>query len=236
MYLPYLYDLILVLAVLLLVRRGWRSGLLASLLRLLGWVVALALVLKFSLSVATWLFDNYMASYVSSVVAKAIPADLISDLQSGVLAAQDAIVALQEVIDSLSGFLGAQTVDFSGAESILALVQEKGLDLADTITQTILRPVVVPLVRALISLVVFVLSLGLFNALARWSARHHRRQGHGMAGGVNGVLGALAGLIEAIALAYLYALILSALAGVLQQDFLNPAVYDKTLLVSLLVK
>ncbi len=232
----YLYDFLFLLIFALCCWRGWRSGLLASLLRILGWVAAAFLAARYAEYLANWLFGNFLDERVTAMVAAAIPAELIAQIESGALAAQDALGALQEVLNSLSGFLGSQTVDLGGTESILALVQEKGHDLADTITQTILRPVLVSLLRAVVSAVIFLVCLWLFKLLARWSARHHRRHGKGLGGGVNSILGALAGLVEALALAYLYALILSALAGVVNQAFLNPEVFESTWLVSLLVK
>lgn len=231
---PYLYDIILVLIFVLLIRRGWRTGFLASLLRLLGWVLALFLILKYSLSLADWTFSHILEQRIILTVAAAIPEDLIRAMNSGALATQEALEALQEVLNSLSGFLGQQTVNTAGVQEILALMQQSGMTLAQSITQTLLRPVIVPLLQALFSLVIFAVSLWLFKALARFSARHHTRRG--LVGRTNSLLGAGIGLLESIAVAYLYVFILSALADGLALSFLNPAIYDKTLLVSLILK
>lgn len=231
---PYLYDIILVLIFVLLIRRGWRTGFLASLLRLLGWVLALFLILKYSLHLADWTFSQILEQRIIMTVAAAIPEDLISAMNSGALATQDALAALQEVLNSLSGFLGQQTVNTAGVQNILDLMQQNGMTLAQSITQTLLRPVVIPLLQALYSLVILTVSLWLFKALARFSARHHTRRG--LMGRTNSLLGAGIGLLESIAVAYLYIFILSALADGLALSFLNPSVYDKTLLVSLILK
>ncbi len=234
MFWPYLYDIILVLIFVLLIRRGWRTGFLASLLRLLGWVLALFLILKYSLSLADWTFSQILEQRIIMTVAAVIPEDLITAMNSGALATQDALAALQEVLNSLSGFLGQQTVNTAGVETVLALMQQSGMSLAQSITQTLLRPVIVPLLQALYSLVIFAVSLWLFKALARFSARHHTRRG--LVGRSNSLLGAGIGLLESIAVVYLYVFILSALSDGLTLSFLNPSIYNKTLLVSLILK
>lgn len=234
MFWPYLYDIILVLIFVLLIRRGWRTGFLASLLRLLGWVLALFLILKYSLSLADWTFSQILEQRIIMTVAAVIPEDLITAMNSGALATQDALAALQEVLNSLSGFLGQQTVNTAGVETVLALMQQSGMTLAQSITQTLLRPVIVPLLQALYSLVIFAVSLWLFKALARFSARHHTRRG--LVGRSNSLLGAGIGLLESIAVVYLYVFILSALSDGLTLSFLNPSIYNKTLLVSLILK
>lgn len=234
MFWPYLYDIILVLIFVLLIRRGWRTGFLASLLRLLGWVLALFLILKYSLSLADWTFSQILEQRIIMTVAAVIPDELITAMNSGALATQDALAALQEVLNSLSGFLGQQTVNTAGVETVLALMQQSGMTLAQSITQTLLRPVIVPLLQALYSLVIFAVSLWLFKALARFSARHHTRRG--LVGRSNSLLGAGIGLLESIAVVYLYVFILSALSDGLTLSFLNPSIYNKTLLVSLILK
>lgn len=233
---PYIYDIVFVLIFALLMLRGWRTGFLSSLLRLIGWVLALFLILRYSLPLATWSFDNILQERIILTVAAAIPQELIDAMHSGAMATQDALIALQQVLNTLSGFLGHQTVSTGNIQTILDFMQNDGMTLAQSITETILQPVIVPLLQALFSLILFILCVSLFKALARWSARHHT--GYSLFGKANSALGCAVGFLEAAAVAYVYAFILSSAAHGLggRLEFLNPEVYDKTILVSLLLK
>lgn len=234
---PYIYDIILVLIVGILVWSGWRAGFLATLLQLLGWVAALFLVLRYSQTLAAWTFDNVLQERIIAIVAAAIPQELIDTMHSGALATQDALLALQQVLDALSGFLGQQTVDTNSLQSIIGFMENDGMSLAQSITETILQPVIVPLLQALFSLILFILCVSLFRSLSRAAARRNRNS-YGLLGGANRLLGGAVGLVEGIIVAFLYAFVLSALAHGLgsRLDWLNPDVFGETVLVKLLAK
>lgn len=229
-----IYDLIFVLIFVFLVARGWRTGLFASLLRLLGWVLALFLVLKFSQGLADWIYINLLHEPILNAVNAAIPQELINAMNSGTMAAQDALTALQEVLNDLSGFLGSRSLDIGSAEAILVLMEQDGMSLAQSLTETVLRPVITPLLQAGVSLLIFLVCVGLFRSLARLSARINRHRG--LVGTANSLLGAAVGLAESAAVAFLYAYMLSFLAKGLALSWLNPALLAQTKLVQLLIK
>ncbi len=225
----WIYDLIFVLIFVLLIRRGWRQGLMATLLRLLGWVVAAFIIVGWAEPWAGTVYDTVLEAPVTAAVSAAIPADAINAMNS----TADAVESLQGVLDNLSGILGGRVIDDSAANTIVELLRQDGTSLAQAITETVLEPVLLGLLQVAISLVVLTVCLMVFRFLARLSGRNARSRG--VLGKVNKLLGAALGAVESLAVAYVYAFLLSGLANVLTVDWLTSAIVANTKLVSLLL-
>lgn len=225
----WIYDLIFVLIFLLIVSRGWRQGVMATLLRLLGWVAAAFIIVGWADQWADQIYTSILKDHVVAAVSAAIPADAVAAMNS----TADAVESLQQVLDNLSGILGGRIIDDSAAAAILATLRQDGLTLAQAITDTVLAPVLLSVLELVISLAVLVVCLGVFRFLARASARGSR--GRGILGKVNKLLGGALGVAESLAVSYVYAFLLSALASALTVEWLSPAVVNGTVLVSRLL-
>lgn len=228
---PYVYDLIFILLIVLMVRRGWRTGFLASLLRLAGWVVAVLLIVSCSEKMATWVFENLLHDKIVDLVTAAIPPDVLAAANEGAAT----LSSIQSILDGLGGILGNVSINTEAMQTIVDIMRTDGKTLAQAITDNILRPVVIPAVQVAVSVLLFLVCVTVFKALARMTARHHRRRGRG---GLNGTLGAVVGFLEGFAAAYIYSFVLSLLAdfGGEHLNFINPAIFNSTILVHLLVK
>ena len=230
----YLYDIILALIMVCLTLRGKRTGLFASLIRLLGWVLALFLIVKFSEQLAAWIFTNLLRDRVIDAVSAALPQEILRSMNAGAVSAQEALESIQTVLDNLGGILGAQTVDLAATEEILQLMQTDGATLAQLITDTVLQPVLVPLVQALLSVLIFLVCVWIFKLIAAGFARHNEKTGTG----INSILGAVVGFGEGLLISFLYAYVLKVLTNAVGNSLpcLSPAIWQHTLLVHLLVK
>lgn len=225
----WIYDLILVLIFVFLIHRGWRHGVMATLLRLLGWVAAAFVIIGWAGEWAGNVYASVVEKPVTAAVAAAIPADAVNAMNS----TADAVESLQRVLDELSGILGGREIDASSAEAIVSMLRQDGASLADAITQTVLEPVLLGILQAVISLGILIVCLFVFRSLSRLSA--HGSRGRTVLGKVNKLLGGALGAAEGLAVAYVYAFVLSALAGALAVDWLTPAIVNGTALVSLLL-
>ena len=222
----WIYDLIFVLIFVLLIHRGWRQGVMATLLRLLGWVAAAFVIIGWAGPWADAVYDAVLEKPVTAAVSAAIPAEAVNAMNS----TADAVESLQQVLDNLSGILGGRVIDDSAATAIVDMLRQDGTSLAQAITETVLEPVLLGLLEVVISLAILVVCLAVFRFLARLSGRNAR--GHGVLGKVNKLLGGALGVVEAVAVAYVYAYVLTALAGVVTVDWLSPSIVNGTALVS----
>ena len=221
------YDLIFVFIIVLMIRRGWRHGVLATLLRLLGWVAAAFVIMNWAGPWAERLYQTTVKPIVLNAVASAIPADALTAMNS----TADAVESLQAVLGSLAGILGGWEIDASAATTIIAMLRTDGASLAEAITETVLKPVLLGIIQAALSLVILIVCLAVFRILARISGGG-RRGGRGVLGKVNRFLGAVLGAAEGLAVAYVYAFLLAALAGVVNTNWLTPALVNSTSIVS----
>lgn len=225
----WIYDLILVLIFVFLILRGWRQGVMATLLRLLGWVMAAFVIIGWAGEWSGRVYESVVEKPVTAAVSAAIPADAVNAMNS----TADAVESLQGVLDELSGILGGREIDASSADAIVAMLRQDGASLAEAITQTVLEPVLLGVLQAVISLGILVVCLFVFRFLSRLSA--HGSRGRGILGKVNKILGGVLGAVESVAVAYVYAFLLSALASALTVDWLTPSIVNSTALVSLLL-
>ena len=225
----WIYDLIFVLIFVFLILRGWRQGVMATLLRLLGWVVAVFVIIGWAEPWAESVYDSVLEKPVMAAVSAAIPADAVSAMNN----TADAVESLQGVLDELSGILGGREIDASSADAIVVMLRQDGASLAEALTRTVLEPVLLGVLQAVISLVILIVCLFVFRILSRLSA--HGSRGRGILGKVNKILGGVLGAVESVAVAYVYAFLLSALASALTVEWLTAAILEGTALVSLLL-
>lgn len=220
------YDIILVIIFLALIGRGWRQGVMATLLRLLGWAVAAVIIVTFTEGWAQSIYHTAVEPRAIRAVASAIPEETTAAMNSGA----DAVQSIQQVLDSLSGVLGGQVVDSGSAAAIESALRQNSGDLAKSITQSVLQPVLLSVIRGILALITLWACLFVFRFFARVSA--HRRRGRGILGKTNQLLGGALGIIESFAVGYIYALALQLLSTALTVSWLSPQIVSGTALVS----
>ena len=133
------YDLILAAIIVLIAIRGWRQGLLSEILRLAGWVAAAVLVTRYAGTWAQSIYHTVLEPRTVAKVAAAIPEGAMGAM-NGVAAAMQTI---QNVINSLGGFLGGQLITPETATAILNMAGQDTASLARAIASTVLQPVMV---------------------------------------------------------------------------------------------
>jgi len=223
------YDIILAAVFILVVWRGWRRGALATLLWLAGWVVALFIIGGWGATWAENLYNDTVEPWAVNAVEKAIPAGTVEAMNSGA----DAVESIQNILDDLSGMLGGRTVTVTDAEAIKSALRQDSTSLAENITQSVLRPVLKPVVKDIVYVVILIVVLFVFRLLSRMAAR--RQGSHGVLSKTNHLLGGVLGVLEAMAAAYVLALLLEILASVLNVSWLTPTILRETVIIRRLI-
>ena len=218
------YDIILVIIFIALIGKGWRHGVMATLLRLLGWAVAAIIIVTFTEGWAQNIYHTAVEPRAISAVAAAIPEETTAAMQSGA----DAVQSIQQVLDSLSGVLGGQVIDSGSAAAIESALRQNSGDLARSITQSVLQPMLLSLIQSILAFITLWVCLFVFRFFARASA--HRRRGRGILGKTNQLLGGALGIAESFAVGYIYALALSLLSTALNLSWLTPQIVSGTAL------
>ena len=221
------YDLILAVIVLLAIRRGWRVGILAGLITLLGWAVAAVIIAGWGRGWAECLYFRFLEPVVVRTVEKAIPAEVVTAMNSGADAVRS-LSSLQDVLDQLGGVLGARSLQLGDVTAMEAMLRQDGVSLAQAMTKTVMQPMLIAMTECVVALAVLLVVMALFRRLARRSSRRHR----GILGKTNQLLGAALGTAEGAALGAVYAIALTLAAELVHTDWLSPAVLADTTLVS----
>ena len=220
------YDIVLMLTMLLTLWRGWHQGLLSELVRLAGWIGAVVLVSVYVSGWAEKIYTSFIEAKAVSAVAAAIPADVITALESGALAIQ----SLQDILNSLKGFFGGQIVDQATVNQIITMFQQDAGSLAQIITQTILRPMLLTVVQVALSLLILSACLTVSRLLARLVAV---RRGDGIVSMTNRMLGAVLGFGEGVVTAYVMVFVLSLLATFFSNQIISQQILHDTRIVRL---
>ena len=222
------YDLILAAIIILIAIRGWRQGLLSEILRLAGWVAAAVLVTRYAGAWAESIYHTVLEPRTVAKVAAAIPAGAMGAM-NGVAAAMQTI---QNVINSLGGFLGSQLITPETATAILNMAGQDSASLARAIASTVLQPVMVSLVQMVLGAVILVVCLFVARFLARLVASGRRRR-DSILSMTNRLLGLALGFGEGLVTGWAFVFILSLLVLFVNTSWLNQDILHSTYLVRL---
>ena len=220
-----MFDLILVILIVLMIRRGWKKGMLAVLIMLLGWCVALFILPEYTETWSDKVYDSIVEPWVTKKVAQAIPEEYRDTFRM----APDTVAYLTPMLEELDGPAG--TLVTSAGITPDALKSVPRLDdggLEDSLV-ALLRPILKPLTRAMVTLAAVAVILAIFGRMAKKTSR---RFGVSALRTGSRLFGAVLGAAEGAALGSVYALVLTILAQMFPVSWLTPEILDKTLLVS----
>ena len=222
------YDLILAAIIVLIAIRGWRQGLLSEILRLAGWVAAAVLVTRYASGWAESIYHTVLEPRTVAKVAAVIPEGAMGAM-NGVAAAMQTI---QNIINSLGGFLGGQLITPDAATAILNMAGQDTASLARAISSTVLQPVLVSLVQMVLGAVILVACLVVARFLARLVASGRRKK-DSILSMTNRLLGLALGFGEGLVTGWAFVFLLSLLVLFVNTSWLNQDILHSTYLVRL---
>lgn len=211
-------DLVLICIVLGILLRCWKQGLVASLIRLVGTVAAYAGAWIVSKPIAVFLYESFAKKWLVGYAQGLIPPGmdaLASDAAalgglSGVSGRFAEMIA--EALAELFAKMGLDGIPFIAADpqtlgnGIAGQVLDNGYSLSEAITETLLQPLATTLLRILAFAVVFWLLSLVVSVLFRIGVGVNHLP---LVGGVNRLLGAGIGLVEAAITLYIICITLA---------------------------
>ena len=184
-------DLAVVLIVVWQVHRGYHNGLMRTLIECLSWVAAAVLAVMISYSISGTIYEMFFAGRVTEAVTNAILEAGSPETFAGSL--EQTLASLPEAVRAAAEFL-LDGVDLS------AVTSAQAAELAQTVTDSIVRPLITSAIQLISFRILFVLGLivrhvvavafGMFNTIP-------------LVGGINRLLGGVFGLAKAAAILFI---------------------------------
>lgn len=233
------YDVAAVAIILWFIAKGYRSGLLASVLRLMGKLVSFFGALYLSRPVAQMAYLAFVKNRLVAYVDKAIldnPAltDMLEGLEGVMVFFADKAASFSSIVrtfDRLPGaFGGAQEVGaYAQAESRLIEMMNDGATLSEAIAEAALSPTILLILQAVAFLVLFLALSLLVGWLAGLLGVVNRIP---VVGTFNGLLGGALGAGEALIAIYILGVILSlVIAATGGYEYLSVEILESTRLL-----
>lgn len=219
-----LLDIMILLVIGIGIWRGYKHGLVRTLIRLVGCILALVIAALLSRPVAEGIFDTFLQENIEATVAESVSATAGKTVEEHIAAALDVLPeSVQNVLDN-AGWVerAAEGVDDSMDDAEAAL--------AASIVQNMVRPVAVALISMLALLVLFVLLMIAVSLLSKVIGALFNIP---VIKQINGVLGAVIGLLEGVLIAIVITALLQITAASSDKEgWITEEDIDDTILVS----
>ena len=220
-----LMDLAVILIFLWQVRRGYRNGLMRTLIECLSWAAAAILAVMISYAVSGPLYELIFAGRINEAITNAILEAGSPEAFAGSL--ESAIASLPEALRSAAEFL-LSGMDFSAVSSAQAA------ELAQTVSDSIVRPLITSAIQLVSFVILFALGLMILHVVAIAFGMFNTIP---LVGGINRVLGGCFGLVKGAAAVFILLAVLQLwftfgnVSGPLnrtavQQSFIASVFYD----------
>ena len=147
-----LMDLAVVLIVIWQVRRGYHNGLMRMLIECLSWLAAAVLAVMISYAISGTIYDMFFAGRITEAVTNAILEAGSPEAFAGSL--EQTLASMPEAIRSAAEFL-------MGGVDLSAVTSAQAAELAQTVTDSIVRPLITSAIQLVSFLILFAL-LSLF--------------------------------------------------------------------------
>ncbi|MEG2087243.1 MAG: hypothetical protein RR022_03510 [Angelakisella sp.] len=243
MELSYLVDLILVVVAAGVMFHCWRLGMVASLIRLVGTLVAGLGAWVCSKPVAAALYQAVVHSRLVKYVAGQLPSDIEASAaelrklgenvsamteQFGAAMSEQISLLLEKFGFSPSGPLNIINPNKAGSAMTQKILQDGG-SVADALVDTLMKPIVLSLMNIIVFLVLFAVLSAVVAILFRLGLGVNKLP---LIGGLNHLLGLAFGAVEAVLVVFLLCMILSAASMLLggKVEFLSWRNLENTLL------
>ena len=205
----YAIDILLLAILVILIIRGQRKGFIRMLLETVGYIAS---------SVAAWFVSNKFAavvydSYFKAGVVRGIKSRFSEDGSMDALNA-----AFYSIPSNLRGI--AEKIGFN-AESLTQKFSDSDTTTANAIEQTVVGPIVTVVLKILLFIVVFVLCSIIFKFLISIISRVTKLP---VIKSVDGVMGAVLGLLNGVIVVVSIAAIIFAVTGIIDNDAITEKV------------
>lgn len=220
-----LMDLAVVLIVIWQVRRGYHNGLMRMLIECLSWLAAAVLAVMISYAISGTIYDMFFAGRITEAVTNAILEAGSPEAFAGSL--EQTLASMPEAIRSAAEFL-------MGGVDLSAVTSAQAAELAQTVTDSIVRPLITSAIQLVSFLILFALGLMVLHIVAIAFGAFNSIP---LVGGINRALGGVFGLVKAAAILFILTLVLQfyftfgtpsgvVTPAAVQESFLTEIFYD----------
>lgn len=184
----------------LVIYKGFRDGLLCSVVSLVGTILVMAISLYFSGKLAGWAFSAFVERSLLEGV---------ENFFAGHVDLAEITPALSEFLEQLPGFLSEMLFrEYGGRQEFLESLQSGALhtvtDLSGFLVDRVISPLITSLLQVCICLILFIIGM----ILVRIAANLFRSfDAVPILGGINSLLGGLLGACQAAIMLYILALL-----------------------------
>ena len=201
----WIIDLLLVLLFVVVVFAAARRGFFKTVLRLAAWIVSVVLAGALSAALAPPIYEAFAAKPVRALIEREIGTAVNSS--QAAQAAQQVIEELPEAVQRLADFAGVST------EGLIGNLQENfsAADAAALLEQSVVAPIATAVIRLVICLALFVLLLIALRFACKYLEKLRKVPVFKQ---TDWLLGAGLGVIKAVLLVFVAALLLRAAAAV----------------------
>lgn len=205
-------DIILVLIVVVCILLAVKKGFVRSLIEVAGYVLAIVIAFSVSGMAAEYIYDNMINDVVVESVSTAIEEN-----------SEKALDALPDYLVSL-----LEQTDFD-IDTLLKDNNENAVDVAQRVSENMLKPLAVGIFKTIISVLVFIILMVVVKLLARIVNSFFKGA---VLGTANKVLGASLGFVKGAVFAIVFSMIVYFVASLSESDFLfftNDAVNESVM-------
>lgn len=220
----YILDGIIVLIVLFSLWMGYRHGLVRTLIRLVGCVLALVIAAMLSQPVAEGIYDGFLQEKIAASVAENVT------LTEGAAVREDINETLSGLPESIQNVLANSGWLDRALESFDDSVVYKEAEITEAVVTYIVRPVAVALLGVIAFLFLFILLMVVVTLVAKLVGKILKlpflRQ-------IDGVLGAVLGVLQGVLISFVVVAVLQMAAASADKDaWLSPQDIEDTVIVS----
>ena len=186
-----LMDLAVALILIWQIRRGYHNGLMRTLIECLSWLAAAVLAGMISYTISGTIYDMFFGGRITEIITNAI-------LESG--SPEDFAAALERALVSMPEVVRSAAELLLGKVDLSAVTSAQAAELAQTVADSIVRPLITSAIQLVSFLILFAVGLmvlhivaigfGAFNAIP-------------LVGGINRLLGGAFGLVKASAILFI---------------------------------
>ncbi len=203
----FILDGIVILIVLLFVLLSAKKGFVRTLIEVVGFIAALAIAFSVSEPLAEITYDNFIYSSVEETIQETG--------QDNINSAVDAVWEKLPEFMKESSFFGLSKDD--AAASAQNNFSSNSNELAQSISDSLVKPTAVKLISVLISVILVIILLFAVKILARFVNKLFT---FSFVGDINKILGGILGLVKGAAIAVVFCLIISLILSFTKDGFL----------------
>lgn len=206
----YILDAIIVLIIVITVVLSAKKGFVCTLIEVIGFIAAIVIAISLSSPISNFIYQ----SAIEPVVVKTVE-NVATETASGASDAVDAVWEKMPKFITESNFFGLSKESIS--QQVVGETTSGAMEIADSISNSFVKPTATKLLSGLISVILVVILLFVVKILAK---ALNKLFSFSIIGDINKTLGGVLGLIKGLAFAVVFCMIITLIISFTKNGFL----------------